>query len=362
MKTTLRSFIILVLALLALPGVARADAPSEIRVFYPGVGVGNRPAVQGNAVAVMHLRGMLEEEFKKDGIKITWSFLRGAGPAVNESYANGLVDFNHLGDLPTIVGLSSGLDYKVLVATSTGGDSYISVPADSSIREPKDLKGKRVAVQKGTAGHLTAVKILETFGLSERDVRLVNMDANTARAAIVTGDLDAAFGGSDYFSLRDQGVSRIIWGTKGQNPALTSNGLFLGSSKFIAKYPEHTKRVVKTLVLAAKWLADNEQAPEAIYQLWTRSGSTFASLKESWSGTSIKNKLSPLIDPYIYARYKFQIEQANRLGLVRKNFDLAPHVDATFLASALKELGLENYWQPRDANTGKPAEAVAVKN
>jgi sulfonate transport system substrate-binding protein len=362
MKTTLRSFIILVLALLALPNPARADAPSEIRIFYPGVGVGNRPAVQGNAVAVMHLRGMLEEEFKNDGIQISWSFLRGAGPAVNESYANGLVDFNLLGDLPSIVGLSSGLDYKVLAATSTGGDSYISVPADSSIREPKDLKGKRVAVQKGTAGHLTAVKILETLGLSERDVRLVNMDSNTARAAIVTGDLDAAFGGSDYFSLRDQGAARIIYSTRGQNPALTSNSLFFGSSKFIAKYPEHTQRVVKTLVLAAKWLADNERAPEVVYQLWTRSGSTFASLKESWQGQSFKNRLSPLIDPYVHARYKFQIEQANRLGLVRKTFELAPSVDDRFLTSALTELGLQTFWQPRDATTGKPAEAVAIKN
>jgi sulfonate transport system substrate-binding protein len=359
MKTTVRSFIVLVIALLVLPSTARADAPSEIRIFYPGVGVGNRPAVASNAVAVMHLRGMLEEEFKKDGIKITWSFLRGAGPAVNESYANGLVDFNHLGDLPTIVGLASGLDYQVLAATSTGGDSYIAVPADSSIRDVKDLRGKRVAVAKGTAGHLTAVKILETFGLSERDVRLVNMDANTARAAIITGDLDAAFGGQDYFSLRDQGAARIIYGTRGQNPALTSNGLFMGSSKFISQYPEHTKRVVKTLILAAKWLADNEQSPEVVYQLWTRSGSTFASLKEAWQGQSLKYKLSPLLDPYIYARYKFQIDQAHRLGLVRKTFDLAPHVNATFLTSALKELGLEQFWQPRDANTGKPAEAVA---
>src|ERR1043165_3373287 len=56
-------------ALLALlPSSAGAEGPKEIRVGYPGVGVGNRPAAGGNGVATMHLRGMLEDEFKKDGI------------------------------------------------------------------------------------------------------------------------------------------------------------------------------------------------------------------------------------------------------------------------------------------------------
>jgi hypothetical protein len=45
---------------------------------------------------------------------------------------------------------------------------------------------------------------------------------------------------------------------------------------------------------------------------------------------------------------------------VRKS--VTPHVDATFLTAALEELELDNYGQPRDANTGKPAEAVAVEN
>lgn len=49
------------------------DTPIVIRVGYPAVGVGDRPAASGNAVATMHLRGMLEDELEKDGIQITWS-------------------------------------------------------------------------------------------------------------------------------------------------------------------------------------------------------------------------------------------------------------------------------------------------
>ena len=227
-------------------------------------------------------------------------------------------------------------------------------------QDGKDLRGKTVAVNKGTATHLIANKLLEQFGLTEKDVRLISMDTNTAKAAIVTGDIDAAVGGSDYLGLRDQGAARILYSTRGGNPALTSNSLFIGSKSFITKYPEHAKRVVKTLILAAKWLADQEQQPQPVYQLWTRTGFTFGSYKEDWAGESLKYKLSPLLDPYIYARYTLQIAEAKRLGLVRNTFDFAEFVDSSFLEAALQELHLQDFWQPRDAVTGKPAPAVVA--
>ncbi len=118
MKRLSNWFSLLILALLIFSAeVARADAPSVIRIAYPGVGIGNRPAVSGNAVATMHLKGLLEQEFKADGIQIRWSFLRGAGPAVNELYANGLVDFSALGDLPSVIGRAGGLKTKELAGT-----------------------------------------------------------------------------------------------------------------------------------------------------------------------------------------------------------------------------------------------------
>src|SRR5262245_43204405 len=157
-----------------LPAWASAAAPKEIRVGYPGVGVGNRPAAGGNAVATMHLRGMLEDEFKKDGITIRWTFLRGAGPAVNELYANNLLDFSLLGDLPSIIGRAGGLNTRLLAGQSVRGNVYLSVPADSPVKNVQELRGKRVAVAKGTATHLAAGKILEQHGLTEKDVKLIN--------------------------------------------------------------------------------------------------------------------------------------------------------------------------------------------
>jgi len=359
---TVRTFIFLSLTLAALAaasGAARADKPSEIRIAFPGVGSGNRPFVGGHSTAVVHLKGLLEEEFRKDGIKVTWTFLRGAGPAVNELYANGLVDFSLLGDLPSIVGRASGLETKVLAATAIRGNTYLAVPSDSAIQGVKDLKGKRVAIFKGTNLQLAVAKILEAHGLREQDIKAINMDQASARAALITKDVDAVFGDYSYFQLRDQGVARIVYSTLG-DPRYLRHCSFIGSASFVKQYPEIAKRVVKQLVLAAKWISDNEGAPTQIYQLWAKSGFPYSTFKEDNKGQSLKLLASPLVDPYLTAQYKQQIADAKRFGLIKNSFEFDSWVDLRPLAAALKELGLENYWEPIGVS-GKPTRVATTQ-
>ena len=82
-----------------------ADAPTEINIGVASVGIGGRPQIGGYWIAVAHAKGMLEEEFKKDGIKVNWFFFKTAGPGVNEAISNNLLDFAWQGDLPQIIGI-----------------------------------------------------------------------------------------------------------------------------------------------------------------------------------------------------------------------------------------------------------------
>jgi sulfonate transport system substrate-binding protein len=353
-------FSLLMAGLLAFFGPGRAEAqdkPSVIRIAYPGVGIGNRPFVGGNSAALLHLRGLLEEEFKKDGIQVTWSFLRGAGPAVNELYANGLVDFSLLGDLPSIVGHAGGLKTKVLAATGIRGNTYLAVPADSTITSVKDLKGKRVAIFKGTNIQLSVAKILEANGLTEKDIRALNMDNATSRAALTTKDVDAVFGAYDLISLRDQGVAKIVYNTLG-DPRYLRHASWIGTEAFITKYPEITKRVVKTLVQAAKWISDQEANPSPVLQLYTKSGVRFNDFKEDLKGQSLKVLSSPLLDEYLTSQYKLQVSEAKRFGLIKTPFTVESWFEPRFLKESLKELGLENYWAPIDATGVAPGAQV----
>jgi sulfonate transport system substrate-binding protein len=209
-----------------------------------------------------------------------------------------------------------------------------------------------VAVQKGTTTHLAGSKILEKFGLSEKDVKIVNMDVVNAQLALITHDIDAAIGTTDYLRLRDQGAARIVYATAG-DPITTSNGSIVASQSFLDKYPTTATRVLKVFVRAAQWLAETN--PTQVFQLWTKSGTTFASFREDWKGDDVKYRTSPLLDSYLASRYKAQISEAKRFNLIKSTFSYEEWAEPKFLERALKELGLESYWQPRGPD-GKPSQ------
>lgn len=364
MRTKLASFLIAAAcvtagATLHVGAALAEDKPSVIRMINPGVGIGNRPSTGGHSAAIMHLRGMLEEEFKNDGIKVTWNFLRGAGPATNELYANGLADFSLLGDLPSVIGKAGGLKTRILAATAIRQNLYFVVPTESPIQTLKDIRGKRIALFKGTNGQLAAMKVLEANGLTEKDVRFINMDTATYRAALVTNDIDGAFGGSDLIGLRDQGAVRIVYKTAG-DPRFLRHCTFIGAEDFIKKYPQITQRVVNTLVKAAKWMADQENNPSALFQLWTKSGTRFADYREDWQGQSLKVFASPLLDPYLVSQYKAQVKEAKKFGLIKKDVDVDAWLEPRFLQQALKDLKLETFWQPAPESGELPGARASV--
>lgn len=335
-----------------LAGKAHAAGPSVIRVGVPGVGVGNRPVTGGSFFSLLHLQGSLAEEFKKDGIEVKWNFFRGAGPAVNEAVANDLLDIWTHGHLPSVVGRASGLKTRLLASASRRGHAYLVVPSDSPINGVRDLRGKRVAFQKGTATQLSANRILEGHGLTERDIRAISMDASTAKAAIATKDIDAVFGGTDYLSLRDQGIAKIVYSTKGDSPTYPSNSGIVAREGFINDHPEVVQRIITLAVKSAAWVADEKNRTQ-VFQLWSKSGTPFANYKESQQGEDMKQNASPLLDEYAVARYKAAVADSKKFGLIRNAYDVEPWIDRRFLNRALKDLGLERFWAEWDAN-GKP--------
>ena len=336
------------------------DKPSVIRLGNPGVGAGNRPVVGGSSWSVAHIRGLFEEEFRADGIRVEWTFLRGAGPAVNELFANGLADVSSYGDLPSTIGRAGGLKTRV-IAGSTRFNFYIAVPSDSSIRSIQDLRGKRVAVFKGTANQLGANRIFERYGLTEKDVRTINMDTASSKAALITKDVDAVVGGSDLIQLRDQGAARIFFSTKG-DARLAGNGALVVSDAFATKYPSIVKRVVKVYVQATKWLT--EAPPTEVYKLWSKSGFPYSNFKEDFVGDNLLERSNPLLDRYFTASFRSAIADEKKFGLLREPFAVETWFDPSFLQQVLKEEKLENYWSDRPASQNTPGgtSPVAVKS
>jgi len=212
----LRMFMLVSLALI---GFAHAEEPITIRFGCANVGVDNRQFSGGNAIATAHAEHYIENELKGlPNVKVEFFFFKGAGPAVNEAFANGQLDFASQGDLPQVIARASGLKTRILAAGGAHAPMYLAVPPGSDIHSIKDLKGRKVAIFRGTNNHLAAVKVLAANGLTERDFQGINMDEASANAALATRNIDAAFGNYGVLLLAEQGLAKIVYSTKGDKP------------------------------------------------------------------------------------------------------------------------------------------------
>lgn len=342
----MKSFVLILFAAVMAAVVPLAVAQEQRAVIRIGVatgGVGSPVRVGGFPSATVYTDGLLEEEFKKDGIKVEWIFFKGAGPAVNEALVNNQLDLAWQGDLPSIVHRTQGVKTKIILASGVRNGLYLGTPPDSTIKRIEDLKGKRVAVFKGTNLHLAAVRVLAAHGLKESDVKLINLDLAGAQAALSTKDIDAAFGYIELFVLRDKGIAKIVYSAREESYRFTRQTALLTTDTFAAKYPKLVERVVKVSVKSARDYSD-ESKRDILFAQWGKAQVPEKYWREDFVGEPLRTRLSPLLDPFLVARYKDAYQQALDLKLVRGKADIDSWFDRRYLNAALKELKLEDYW------------------
>ena len=324
-------------AALAAPAIARAADPVVIRFGFANVGVDNRQFSGGNAIATAHAEHYFEKELGET--RIEYFFFKGAGPAVNEAFANGQLDFASQGDLPQIIGRANGLKTRQLAAGGAHAPLYLAVPAKSDIQGVEDLKGRKVAIFRGTNNHLAAVKVLAANGLTERDLQGINMDEASANAALATGNIDAVFGNYGTLLLVAQGLARIAYTTKGDNPAFERQSTLIADEGFVRKHPDLTQAIVTAYVKAAQWSSD-EANREALFEIWARSGRPASAYRADFEGQKLKYRNTPLIDDYLIEQYRARAQQARAYGLIRRDVNVDGWFDPQFVNVALKQLGL----------------------
>jgi len=326
---------------------AQAQAPEPLKVIRIGVatgGVGSHPVRHGGtSTALAYTDGALEEEFRKDGVKVEWTFFKGAGPAVNEALVNRQLDFAWQGDLPSIVHRASDVKTRIILGSGVRAGLYLAVQPDSPIRRLEDLKGRKVAVFKGTNLHLAAVRALADKGLSERDLKLINLDLPSSETALVNKDVEAVFGYVGLFNLRDKGLAKVIWSATADSYKYTRQTVLLVTDDFAARQPQAVARVVKAVVKTAHQYADEGRRAELFAQ-WGKTEYPEKIWREDFIGQPLRVRLSPLLDPFLVGIYKDSAEEAYKLKLIRKKPEIESWFDRRYLNAALKELKQEDYW------------------
>ncbi|QXH51339.1 ABC transporter substrate-binding protein [Pseudomonas fakonensis] len=323
-------------ALLLNAQAAELAKPESIRIAVPDLSAGSKHSAAG-VVDVLRDQQLLEKEFAKDGIRIDWLFFKGAGPVVNEALANGQADFAYLGDLAAIVGKANGLDTRVLSAGVRNVKSYLGVVPGSGIHSLQDLKGKRVAVFRGTANQLSFASALASQGLSERDLKVINLDFNASNAALAAKQIDAAWGLSNLLSLRERGLVELPVNSRDLKGAGSTQAVLLGTGAFIRQYPELVQRLVNAQQRATDWLRD-EHNREAFVELvasnanWPRS-----ILSDDLAKEDLAKYFDPRLDPGFIAQLQQGVDLAAKERLIRRGFQVTDWVEPRFLDAALKQ-------------------------
>src|SRR5258708_8014833 len=144
-----------------------------------------------STLVLLKVHGSLEKKLSPLNVEVKWLEFA-AGPQLLEGLNLGSIDFGYVGEVPPIFALAAGapLVYTAYELPTPEAEGIL-VPKDSPIRTIADLKGKKIAFNKGSDVHWLVVKALADAGLKYSDVQPAYLAPADARAAFQNGAIDA---------------------------------------------------------------------------------------------------------------------------------------------------------------------------
>lgn len=225
---------------------------------------------------ILKAKGNLEQRLKGQGISVQWTQFP-AGPQLLEALNAGSIDFGHTGEAPPVFAQAAGAPL-VYVANQTPNPKAeaILVRKDSSIQSVKDLKGKKVALNKGSNVHFFLVQALKEAGVKYDEIQPVFLPPADARAAFERGTVDAwAIWDPFFTAARRATEARVIRDAEG---LAANREFYLAAKPFTEKHSEELKAILEEIGKADAWAKANVK--EAAAQLSPQLGIEVPVLEE----------------------------------------------------------------------------------
>src|SRR3982075_3186771 len=142
-------------------------------------------------LVLLKSKGSLEDRLKAAGYRVVWTEFP-SGPPLLEALNVGAIDFGNTGEAPPIFPQAAGapIQYVAYEPPAPKGEAIL-VAKDSKLTSVADLKGKKVALNKGSNVHYLLVKALEKAGVKYSEIEPVFLAPADARAAFERGAVDA---------------------------------------------------------------------------------------------------------------------------------------------------------------------------
>lgn len=243
-RTLSRGALVTLAALLALSTGAQADQITKLRLDY---------ATYNPVSLVLKQQGLIEKEFARDGIAVEWVMSAGSNKAL-EGLDKNTIDFGSTAGAAALMARANGLAIKSIYVYSRPEWTALVVPEKSPIKSVAELKGKRVAVTKGTDPHIFLLRALENAGLSEKDIIAVPLQHADGRKAMEAGEVDAWAGLDPMMAQAELGShARLLF----RDPYLNTYGVLNVREDFLAVHRDIIIRVLKAYEQARQWSIQN---------------------------------------------------------------------------------------------------------
>ncbi len=229
----------------AAASVAAATADptlSDLRIDY---------ATYSPPSLVLKKMGWVEEAFK--GTNVKWVYSAGSSNALNFLQGNS-VDFGSTAGSAALLSRANGNPIKVVYIYEQPEWTALVVAKDSTAKDIKDLRGKKIAAQKGTDPYFFLLRTLNGAGMSQADIQYVNLPHADGRTAVERGQVDAWAGLDPHMAASElQAGSKLIY----RNKDFNTYGFLNSREEFLKRYPNTTKKVIELYERAKQWIVEN---------------------------------------------------------------------------------------------------------
>jgi aliphatic sulfonates family ABC transporter substrate-binding protein len=248
-----RQFVLGAAALAASGPAARAAGITELRVGYQKTAI----------LLVVKAQKLLEARFAPKGVTVKWVEFA-YGPPLLEAVNAGAVDYGYTGDSPPIFAQAARarINYAAVIPTRGYGQAIV-VPAQSPIKTLADLKGKRIAVAKGSSAHNLLVTALDSERIPWSAIQPVYLAPADAASAFGRGAIDAWSIWDPFFAIAE--LKQKARSLPIDRKATIQNSYFLANSDFLKAHPDVVGEINAEVAKATEWAAAHRDEVAALF-------------------------------------------------------------------------------------------------
>jgi sulfonate transport system substrate-binding protein len=229
-----------------------AQNPKEIRIDW---------ATYNPVSMVLKEKGLLEKEFARDNISIRWVQTLGSNKALEFLNASS-IDFGSTAGAAALVSKINSNPIKSIYVYSRPEWTALVTRKDTGINQIADLKGKRVAVTRGTDPHIFLVRALQSVGLTERDITPVLLQHPDGKTALIRGDVQVWAGLDPMMAQAEiEDGARLFY----RKPEANTWGILNVREEFLKSHPELVRRVLAVYEDARRYSLANYNETKRVF-------------------------------------------------------------------------------------------------